>query len=395
MKSPIPAEMRPDQVVAIIDTREQLPLALHPLRVEVGTLATGDYSVLGLENVVAIERKASADLLGCIGREWERFDKEVVLLLAYPVRAIIIESTWGQIEAGNWKSKVTASAAIGSLLGWVAAGVPIIMAENHEAAGRYVSRLLFTAARRRWRDLGRWPPPSAPRRTPRSRNPYLAVGTARRSTARSAAVGERETWLPIDHRPVDAGGPRHRSGARNRAKRTSTVIRGGEIRPRSFWGRRRARSRGCTPGRHVGLGRKGRRPAPGQPRPRRGSGAYDSRGPFSALSRRRLRSAIQTFKATRLTQSSGSSLSKRRASAHGPGHQKTGEPVESIREVASLQSLQPAFSYSPFVVPVSNPLVPSSEALVILSISRASVSASRLPTGEQHCKNSPSSKGSK
>ena len=153
MKSPIPAELRPDQVVAVVDTREQLPLALHPLRVEVGTLATGDYSVLGLENVVAVERKSLSDLLGCIGGERERFEKEVQRLLAYPVRAIIIESTWGQIEAGNWKSKVTASAAIGSLLGWVAAGVPIIMAENHERAGRYVSRLLFTAARRRWREL--------------------------------------------------------------------------------------------------------------------------------------------------------------------------------------------------------------------------------------------------
>ena len=133
MKSIIPAELRPDQVTAIQDCREQLPLDLHPLRVEVGTLATGDYSVLGLENVVAVERKSLSDLLGCIGGERERFDKEVQRLLAYPVRAIIIESTWGQIEAGNWKSKVTASAAIGSLLGWIAAGVPIIMAGEPRA----------------------------------------------------------------------------------------------------------------------------------------------------------------------------------------------------------------------------------------------------------------------
>ena len=62
MKSIIPAELRPDQVVAIQDTREQLPLDLHPLRVEVGTLATGDYSVLGLEHVVAVERKGLSDL---------------------------------------------------------------------------------------------------------------------------------------------------------------------------------------------------------------------------------------------------------------------------------------------------------------------------------------------
>ena len=39
------------------------------------------------------------------------------------------------------------------MLGWIAAGVPVIMAGDHERAGRYVSRLLFTAARRRWREL--------------------------------------------------------------------------------------------------------------------------------------------------------------------------------------------------------------------------------------------------
>jgi DNA excision repair protein ERCC-4 len=152
MKSSLPAELRPDQVVAIIDSREQLPLDLSPLAAEVGTLPTGDYSVRGLESIVAIERKSLSDLLGCIGQERERFDREVQRLLAYPVRCIIVESTWAEIEAGNWRSKVTASAAIGSLLGWIAAGVPCIMAGDHERAGRYVSRLLFTAARRRWRE---------------------------------------------------------------------------------------------------------------------------------------------------------------------------------------------------------------------------------------------------
>ena len=57
-----------------------------------------------------------------------------------------------RIEAGNWKSKVTPAAAVGSLLGWIAPGVPVIMAGDHDRAGRYVSRLLFTAARRRWRE---------------------------------------------------------------------------------------------------------------------------------------------------------------------------------------------------------------------------------------------------
>jgi len=152
MRTAIPAELRPDQVTAIIDSREKLPLDLAPLAVEVGTLATGDYSVKGLVDVVAIERKNMSDLLGCIGGERERFDKEVQRLLGYPCRAIVIESTWGDMEAGGWRSKVTPAAAVGSLLGWIAAGVPVVMCGDHVRAGRYVSRLLFTAARRRWRE---------------------------------------------------------------------------------------------------------------------------------------------------------------------------------------------------------------------------------------------------
>ena len=53
---------------------------------------------------------------------------------------------------GDWRSKATTSAALGSVLGWIAAGVPVLMAGTHERPERYDSRLLYTAARRRWRE---------------------------------------------------------------------------------------------------------------------------------------------------------------------------------------------------------------------------------------------------
>jgi ERCC4-type nuclease len=139
-------------VTAVVDTREQIPLDLSPLQVVSGTLATGDYSVVGLEHVVAVERKSLGDFLGCVGQERERFDREVQRLLAYPTRALVVEASWPDIEQGEWRSKVTPQAAIGSLLGWIAMGLPVILAGDHERAGRYVSRLLYTAARRRWRE---------------------------------------------------------------------------------------------------------------------------------------------------------------------------------------------------------------------------------------------------
>jgi DNA excision repair protein ERCC-4 len=84
----LPAKLEPSQVTAICDTREQLPLCLEPLRVQSGTLDTGDYSLSGCEHIVRIERKSLDDLLGCVGRDRERFDREVQRLLAYPVRVI-------------------------------------------------------------------------------------------------------------------------------------------------------------------------------------------------------------------------------------------------------------------------------------------------------------------
>jgi len=152
----------PSDVCAVIDTREQTPLTLDPLRSVIGTLPTGDYSVHGLEHMVAVERKSLPDFLSCVGRERERFERECQRLIAYETKAIVVEATWTEIEAGNWllgmnhyswKSKVQPAAAIGSALGWIAQGIPVIMAGSHDRASQFVSRLLFTAARRRWGEL--------------------------------------------------------------------------------------------------------------------------------------------------------------------------------------------------------------------------------------------------
>ncbi len=145
--------LAPADITAICDTREQLPLDLGEIPMIRGSLSTGDYSIVGLEHVISVERKSRDDLLGCVGNDRERFDRECQRLLGYPVRAIVVESSWAEIENGGWRSKVTPAAALGSLLGWACQGIPIFMVGDHERAGKYVARLLFLAARRRFREL--------------------------------------------------------------------------------------------------------------------------------------------------------------------------------------------------------------------------------------------------
>ena len=158
MNAKLPAKLDPKNVIAIVDSREQNALNLEPLTTVTSTLPTGDYSVRGLEHVVAIERKSLDDLVGCVGRDRERFDREVQRLLAFPVRILVIESSWEQIESHEpinpqWRGKVTREAVLGSLMGWQASGLSVHMAGSHERAGKHVARLLYHVANRRYREL--------------------------------------------------------------------------------------------------------------------------------------------------------------------------------------------------------------------------------------------------
>ena len=144
----IPAELKPESVVAIVDTREQIPLDLSPLQIAYDGLATGDYSLAGYEDEVAIQRKSLSDLLGCVG-----IDREILRMRGYSTRALIVEATWDDIRAGGWRSKVTPTAVEGSLRGWEARGIPVVLTGTHEEAGRHVARMLFLTARRKWRGV--------------------------------------------------------------------------------------------------------------------------------------------------------------------------------------------------------------------------------------------------
>jgi DNA excision repair protein ERCC-4 len=146
-------ELKPEHITCIIDTREQLPFDLSPLKVIRGSLSTGDYSVDGLTHCISVERKSLADLVMCVGSERERFEKEIQRLLAYETRAIIVEASWKNLDDGGWRSRVPPKAVVGSVLSWIARGIPICMAGDRDRGARICGHLLFLAARRRWREL--------------------------------------------------------------------------------------------------------------------------------------------------------------------------------------------------------------------------------------------------
>src|SRR5260370_30850848 len=77
--------------VIVVDTREQEPLSFHRLKAVCGTLISGDYSVAGLEELFAVERKTVSDLVGCcMGENRERFERELHRLRGFRFKRLLV-----------------------------------------------------------------------------------------------------------------------------------------------------------------------------------------------------------------------------------------------------------------------------------------------------------------
>jgi ERCC4-type nuclease len=90
------ADVRP---VIVIDTREQCPLPFARLAVECGTLASGDYSFRGGEELFAVERKSISDLAACCaGENRERFFRELHRLRGFRFKRLLAKTTRGMLK---------------------------------------------------------------------------------------------------------------------------------------------------------------------------------------------------------------------------------------------------------------------------------------------------------
>lgn len=83
----------------IVDTKEKQPWSLSSSAIQdvkYQHLKTGDYTVEGLEDILCIERKASANEL-CQNLFQKRFQKELVRMKEFPERFLLLESSMEKV----------------------------------------------------------------------------------------------------------------------------------------------------------------------------------------------------------------------------------------------------------------------------------------------------------
>ena len=143
----------------LVDSREQAPFAFQHKKyagtvAEVGTLDTGDYSLAGLADRVSVERKSLPDLVACLGRERERFERELVRAAALDAFAVVVEASWADLAGGQYRSQLNPHSACQSVLAFSCRyRIPFLFAGTR-AGAEYCCwgflRQYLESARKRW-----------------------------------------------------------------------------------------------------------------------------------------------------------------------------------------------------------------------------------------------------
>ena len=145
----------------IVDSREQLPFTFsherYDVQIQQGTLVVGDYSLRRLEDKVAVERKSLPDLVQCLGRERERFERELQRGMALDAFTVVVEASWSDLASGNFRSQLNPHAACQSVLAFMARYRVTFLFAGSRAAAEYAAwgflRQYLEGARKRWANI--------------------------------------------------------------------------------------------------------------------------------------------------------------------------------------------------------------------------------------------------
>lgn len=125
-----------------VDTREKLPYDYkNGVRKK---LDCGDYSIVGHEDKIVIERKSLSDAYSTFGAGRKRFLKELEKLAKIDYAVIVLESTWDGIIRDKPKySRLSPMVVLNSLLSWSIRYDVRVMCVGSRATAKAITRRML------------------------------------------------------------------------------------------------------------------------------------------------------------------------------------------------------------------------------------------------------------
>jgi ERCC4-type nuclease len=136
----------------VIDSREQEAYAFDPRLTGAvrRALKAGDYSIAGLEDQVAVERKTLDDFVSTVIHRRRRFREELRKLSQYRAACVVVEAELLDVLAKRYRGEARPAAVVGSTLSILLDyGVPVVFCGNRQAA-RHFTQAYLLAAWKRW-----------------------------------------------------------------------------------------------------------------------------------------------------------------------------------------------------------------------------------------------------
>ena len=142
-------QLRAPRAVVLVDTREQTPFEFSRFSgwfvgVERKALRVGDYTIAGLEDICAVERKDLADLIHSFTVDRPVFINRLRLMSAFPHRLLIISAALSQVKSPYAHSNINPNCTLQSLIALLAGlNVPFLCTETHELGEEVVASYLY------------------------------------------------------------------------------------------------------------------------------------------------------------------------------------------------------------------------------------------------------------
>ncbi len=139
-------------VTIIVDTREQEGYSFDPqlAAMERRALPAGDYSVAGLEDTVAVERKSLPDFISTVIHSRARFGEELRRLSGYRAACVVVEGGLPDVMMRRYRGEAHPNAVLGSALSIILDfRIPVFFCSSRQAACQFVQAYLL-AAHARW-----------------------------------------------------------------------------------------------------------------------------------------------------------------------------------------------------------------------------------------------------
>ncbi len=131
-----------------VDSREQAPYSFTAKQYEgatviVGTLTTGDYSLAGFENNIAIERKSLDDLTGTLTQGRDRFQRECQRGKGLSYFGLVVEASLEEVRLHKYRSRMTPQSLLQTLCAYsVRYGLHVHWCGSREG-GEYMTHSLL------------------------------------------------------------------------------------------------------------------------------------------------------------------------------------------------------------------------------------------------------------